>query len=89
MQSKNNDEEYYRLWAEEYLESARNVKERIDVLKKKAKDATPNELAVLNNNIEILKSSYYDCKEVASILLIKARREHNRPNKDNNVGKLI
>lgn len=83
MQTKNNDEEYYRSWAEEYLKSADNVKEKINALKKKAKSTPPNKLNDLYHNIEILESSYYDCREVASILLIKARREHNKSIKNN------
>lgn len=62
----------YKEWAEEYFESARNLKERISVLKEEMKRVSADKLAEFSNNISIMTGMYYECMDTARLL---ARRE--------------
>lgn len=71
-----NDEEYFRNWAESYYESAHNLTEKIKKKKEEVKNCKDKDkIPILNNDINILQESYYDCMETARILSAKANRE--------------
>lgn len=71
-----NDEEYFRNWAESYYESAHNLTEKIKKKKEEVKNCkNKDKIPILNNDINILQESYYDCMETARILSAKANRE--------------
>lgn len=71
-----NDEEYFRNWAESYYESAHNLTEKIKKKKEDVKNCKDKDkIPILNNDINILQESYYDCMETARILSAKANRE--------------
>ncbi len=58
----------YSEWAEEYFESAGNLKERIAEMKNEMKTATPDKLAEFTNRINIMTSMYYECMDTARLL---------------------
>lgn len=69
------DENYYKKWAEDYLQSANIIEGKIKELNKRKKKASSDQLSVITHDLDILHDSYYDCIEIASILVHKARRE--------------
>ena len=59
----------YKLWAEEYLTDAQNIKSAIDKEKENLKKAKKfDETQEINRRIQILRSMYYECKLTASLL---------------------
>ena len=59
----------YKLWAEEYLKDAQNIKSAIDKEKENLKKAKKfDETQEINRRIHILKSMYYECKLTATML---------------------
>ncbi len=62
----------YKEWAEEYFESARNLKSQISELKEEMKTVTADKLAELTNRINIMTTMYYECMDTARLL---ARRK--------------
>lgn len=59
----------YKLWAEEYLTDAQNIKNAIDKEKERLKKAKNfDETQEINRRIQILRSMYYECKLTASLL---------------------
>ena len=59
----------YKLWAEEYLKDAQNIKSAIDKEKENLKKAKKfDETQEINRRIQILKSMYYECKLTATTL---------------------
>lgn len=78
MQEVTSTVEGYIKWAEEYLSSADQAKEKIEKLKKKRKNASVEELNIINHDIGIYEDIYYDCSETAKILLNTAKRMTNK-----------
>lgn len=78
MQEVTSTPEGYIKWAEEYLLSADQAKEKIEKLKKKRKNASVEELNIINHDISIYEDIYYDCSETAKILLNTAKRMTNK-----------
>lgn len=64
-------------WGEEYLEEARVLKARVDVLRHQLKSAEPSQARDLNERIYILYSMYLDCRETGRLLksFEKTRRD--------------
>ncbi len=62
----------YKEWAEEYFESAGNLRERIAVLKNELKTVSADKLVELTNRINIMTAMYYECMDTARLL---ARRK--------------
>ena len=59
----------YKLWTEEYLKDAQNIKSAIDKEKENLKKAKKfDETQEINRRIQILKSMYYECKLTESLL---------------------
>ncbi len=59
----------YQEWAEEYMESARILKERIDKLKKQSGNTPISELRELNFRINTMYMMYLDCTKTAELLM--------------------
>lgn len=59
----------YREWAEEYYQSAADVKKRLETIKKEMKTAAGEKLALLNQRHNILYGMYLDCIHVAETLV--------------------
>lgn len=87
MNNNIDDEEYFKNWAEQYYDSARNINEKIKIKKEQRKNIYDNnKIAIIDNDISILTESYYDCMETARILLTKANRERCKKIRKNKNG---
>lgn len=58
----------YPEWAQEYFDSAKTLKERIDNLKKQHETADLHELPELNFRINTMRSMYTECVRIGNIL---------------------
>ncbi len=64
----------FRVWAEEYMKTAKILAERIEEMKKKRKSLTGEEAIIFDRKIYTLKTMYGDCVSTAEILRKKAKR---------------
>ena len=62
----------YKEWADEYFESAGNLKKQISELKEEMKSVSYDKIAELTNRINIMTTMYYECMDTARLL---ARRK--------------
>lgn len=58
----------YQEWADEYIDSAVKLKNRITVLKAELLTAPAAQLRDISNRISIMYSMYLDCVKTADIL---------------------
>lgn len=58
----------YKEWAQEYYDSAANVKEKITRLKAQMKTAVGAKLKDITDEINVLYGMYLDCMHVADML---------------------
>ena len=68
----------YRLWAQEYLEEAARVKEKVAALRQSAKDADIRDLNELNRRIGTLYTMYLELRDVGNLLLNHPQRRYDR-----------
>ena len=59
----------YKEWAEEYLESAGILKERIDGLRAMVGNVPASEAAMLDFRIRTMYLMYLDCKHTGELLM--------------------